>query len=128
MKKLATIVALGTFAVALSIPIAATTAGAGFGGCNPNYDPCVPNAQDQNCGASGGAVTYPVNVIGEDEYGLDRDGNGVGCQNETGTPPTAPPNGTVNDVPLLPEEPTPTTAPPKAPPAAQTRATPRFTG
>ncbi len=51
--------------------------------CDPNYDPCVPVASDVDCaGGSGNGPAYvqgPVRVIGTDIYGLDRDGDGIGC-------------------------------------------------
>jgi len=51
--------------------------------CDPNYDPCVPVASDVDCaGGSGNGPAYvqgPVTVIGTDIYGLDRDGDGIGC-------------------------------------------------
>ncbi|WP_245906000.1 hypothetical protein [Mycolicibacterium palauense] len=51
----------------------------------PNYaGACVPIASDVDCaGGSGNGPAYvagPVQVIGTDIYGLDRDGDGVGCQ------------------------------------------------
>ncbi len=53
--------------------------------CDPNYSgACVPIASDVDCaGGSGNGPAYvsgPVYVIGIDIYGLDRDGNGVGCE------------------------------------------------
>ncbi|HSW98247.1 MAG TPA: G5 domain-containing protein [Candidatus Saccharimonadales bacterium] len=56
--------------------------------CDPNYDAnrgtCVPIASDVDCaGGSGNGPAYvqgPVYVIGRDIYGLDRDGDGVGCE------------------------------------------------
>ena len=52
--------------------------------CDPNYTPCVPIDSDVDCaGGSGDGPSYvsgPVTVIGVDIYGLDRDGNGVGCE------------------------------------------------
>lgn len=51
--------------------------------CDPNYTPCVPIASDVDCaGGSGNGPAYvqgPVRVIGVDIYGLDRDGDGIGC-------------------------------------------------
>jgi len=45
--------------------------------CHPSYDPCVPNAgHDLDCGDIG----VPVTVIGPDEYRLDRDHDGGGCE------------------------------------------------
>ena len=55
----------------------------GSSGCDPNYSGCVPIASDVDCsGGSGNGPEYvdgPVTVIGEDIYGLDRDGDGTGC-------------------------------------------------
>ncbi len=52
--------------------------------CDPNYDPCVPIASDVDCaGGKGNGPAYvrgPVTVIGTDIYGLDRDGDGIGCE------------------------------------------------
>jgi hypothetical protein len=51
--------------------------------CHPSYDPCVPVASDVDClGGSGDGPVYTgtVRVIGPDEYGLDDDGDGVGCE------------------------------------------------
>ncbi|HZY28895.1 MAG TPA: hypothetical protein VFE49_11640 [Jiangellaceae bacterium] len=51
--------------------------------CHPSYDPCVPMASDIDCvGGSGNGPEYvgTVSVIGVDEYDLDRDADGVGCE------------------------------------------------
>lgn len=52
--------------------------------CTPGYDPCIPPGPDVDCaGGSGNGprfVTGPVSVTGPDIYGLDRDGNGIGCE------------------------------------------------
>lgn len=52
--------------------------------CDPNYSGCVPIASDVDCaGGSGNGPAYvagPVKVIGYDIYGLDRDGDGYGCE------------------------------------------------
>ena len=53
--------------------------------CDPNYSgACVPIASDVDCaGGSGNGPEYtsgPVHVVGNDVYGLDRDGDGVGCE------------------------------------------------
>lgn len=45
--------------------------------CNPNYSPCIPNSSyDLDCADVG----KTVRVIGTDEYRLDRDGDGAGCE------------------------------------------------
>ena len=54
------------------------------GRCDPNYSgACVPIASDVDCaGGSGNGPAYvrgPVRVVGSDIYGLDRDGDGIGC-------------------------------------------------
>jgi len=52
--------------------------------CDSNYSGCVPIASDVDClGGSGNGPAYvrgPVQVIGRDIYGLDRDGDGIGCE------------------------------------------------
>ncbi len=53
--------------------------------CDPNYaGACVPIASDVDCaGGSGNGPAYvqgPVRVVGSDIYGLDRDGDGIGCE------------------------------------------------
>lgn len=51
--------------------------------CNPNYSGCLdPYASDYDCaGGSGDGPLYTgtVEVLGYDEYGLDDDGDGIGC-------------------------------------------------
>lgn len=52
--------------------------------CHPSYDPCLPIVSDIDCeGGSGNGPYYtgPVRVIGPDDYGLDHDGDGFGCEN-----------------------------------------------
>lgn len=56
----------------------------GGGGCDPNYSgECVPIASDVDCaGGSGNGPEYvrgPVEVVGDDIYDLDRDGDGTAC-------------------------------------------------
>lgn len=52
--------------------------------CNPNYSGCLKsNAGDYDCaGGTGNGPNYTgaVQVIGYDEYGLDRDGDGWACE------------------------------------------------
>jgi hypothetical protein len=52
--------------------------------CTPGYDPCIPPGPDVDCsGGSGNGPRYvdgPVSVTGSDPYGLDRDGDGIGCE------------------------------------------------
>ncbi|MGB7587999.1 MAG: hypothetical protein WBM00_04755 [Solirubrobacterales bacterium] len=55
--------------------------------CDPNYKgACLdPNASDYDCaGGSGDGPYYTgeVIVVGEDHYGLDANGNGIGCEGE----------------------------------------------
>ena len=63
----------------------APAGGASPDGCDPSYEgECLdPNAGDYDClGGSGNGPYYtgPVAVVGDDHFGLDRDGNGVGCE------------------------------------------------
>jgi len=47
------------------------------GDCNPNYSPCISDAgYDLDCADVG----FTVEVVGVDEYRLDRDGDGYGCE------------------------------------------------
>lgn len=52
--------------------------------CDPNYSGCVPVASDVDCaGGSGNGPAYvdgPVQVIGSDVYGLDKDKDGTACE------------------------------------------------
>lgn len=52
--------------------------------CTPGYDPCIPPGPDVDCaGGSGNGPRYvkgPIRVTGSDPYGLDRDGDGIGCE------------------------------------------------
>jgi hypothetical protein len=54
--------------------------------CDPNYSGCLrPNASDYDCaGGSGDGPYYtgPVRVLGDDHYDLDRDGDGVACEDD----------------------------------------------
>jgi hypothetical protein len=51
--------------------------------CTPGYDPCIPPGPDVDCaGGSGNGPRYvegPIAVTGSDPYGLDGNGDGVGC-------------------------------------------------
>ncbi|QJY44406.1 hypothetical protein [Pseudonocardia broussonetiae] len=46
------------------------------GGCHPSYSPCIPDGPDLDCGDIDG----PVTVTGRDEYRLDANNDGVGCE------------------------------------------------
>jgi endonuclease YncB( thermonuclease family) len=52
--------------------------------CTAGYIPCIPRGPDVDCrGGSGNGPRYvdgPVRVRGSDPYGLDSDGDGVGCE------------------------------------------------
>src|SRR5262249_26107340 len=57
-------------------------------GCDPNYEgACLdPNAVDYDCerGSGDGAdVTGTVTVVGDDHYGRDADGDGIGCEDSS---------------------------------------------
>jgi hypothetical protein len=66
------------------LPVVAPPPVAAGPSCDGNYaDGCVPIASDVDCaGGSGNGPAYVsgvVRVVGSDIYGLDRDGNGYGC-------------------------------------------------
>jgi hypothetical protein len=44
--------------------------------CNANYEPCLPITSDLSCSE----IRMVVQVVGEDPYELDRDGDGFGCE------------------------------------------------
>jgi micrococcal nuclease len=48
--------------------------------CHPSYDPCLPIVGDLNCPDVRDMGKAPVEVIGPDDYGLDRDDDGLGCE------------------------------------------------
>lgn len=54
--------------------------------CDPNYEgACLdPSSSDYDCeGGSGNGPDYvagPIQVVGDDPFGLDRDGDGVACE------------------------------------------------
>lgn len=54
--------------------------------CDPNYSGCLdPNASDYDCsGGSGDGPLYTgeVQVLGVDHYGLDEEGDGIGCEGD----------------------------------------------
>jgi hypothetical protein len=59
--------------------------GGGGSGCDPNYSgACLdPDSYDYDCaGGSGDGPDYTgrVEVVGDDHFDLDRDGDGVGCE------------------------------------------------
>jgi hypothetical protein len=61
-----------------------TAVNGGAASCHPSYEgECLdPSVSDYDCeGGSGNGPGYTgrVSVVGPDEYGLDRDGDGVGC-------------------------------------------------
>jgi len=48
--------------------------------CHPSYEPCLPVTDDLNCSDVRDLDAAPVQVIGPDDYGLDADGDGIGCE------------------------------------------------
>jgi hypothetical protein len=81
-----------TLTIAKPLPAPPTPSGGGGGGsgggggggnCTPGYSPCLPPAPDYDCiGGSGDGPKYTgtVHVTGSDPYGLDADGDGIGCE------------------------------------------------
>jgi micrococcal nuclease len=48
--------------------------------CHPSYTPCLPIVGDLNCPDVREMGKAPVTVIGPDDYQLDRDHDGIGCE------------------------------------------------
>lgn len=48
--------------------------------CHPSYTPCLPIVGDLDCADVRALGKAPVEVIGPDDYRLDRDGDGLGCE------------------------------------------------
>ncbi|MET0979926.1 MAG: G5 domain-containing protein [Candidatus Saccharimonadales bacterium] len=75
-EPIAEVTALGTYVAPVVKPHASN--------CDSNYSGCVPIASDVDCaGGSGNGPAYaygPIDVVGYDIYGLDRDGNGIACE------------------------------------------------
>jgi endonuclease YncB( thermonuclease family) len=66
-------------------PVAETPPVTPVSNCHPSYEgACLdPNSSDYDCaGGEGNGPDYTgtVRVVGPDEYGLDADGDGVGCE------------------------------------------------
>lgn len=47
--------------------------------CAPGYEPCLPVRDDIDCSQIDG----PVRITGDDQYDLDRNGDGIGCETPT---------------------------------------------
>lgn len=50
------------------------------GNCHPSYSPCLPIVDDLDCPDVRAMGKAPVTIKGPDEYRLDRDGDGLGCE------------------------------------------------
>ena len=48
--------------------------------CHPSYVPCLPIVDDLNCSDVDAMDAAPVMVVGPDDYDLDADHDGVGCE------------------------------------------------
>jgi micrococcal nuclease len=48
--------------------------------CHPSYTPCLPIVADLDCPDVRAMGKAPVTVKGPDDYRLDRDGDGIGCE------------------------------------------------
>lgn len=48
--------------------------------CHASYDPCLPIVDDLDCPDVVALGAAPVTVIGPDDYGLDADDDGIGCE------------------------------------------------
>jgi micrococcal nuclease len=50
------------------------------GQCHPSYDPCLPIVQDLDCAQVRAMGKAPVTVKGPDDYMLDAEEDGLGCE------------------------------------------------
>jgi len=75
-RKAITAGALGLVIAAAGLGVWGFTTGSASAECAPDYEPCLPIADDLNCPDIGSQVL----VVGDDPYNLDADGNGVGCE------------------------------------------------
>jgi micrococcal nuclease len=48
--------------------------------CHPSYTPCLPIVGDLDCADVRSMGAAPVRVKGPDDYRLDREGDGIGCE------------------------------------------------
>lgn len=55
------------------------------GACAPGYAPCLPVVGDLDCGEIS-PPKRPVRVTGSDQYGIDRDGDGIACEDGAASP------------------------------------------
>lgn len=84
VAPVAEVVGVGSKPPVVAVPPAPVQAVAA-GNCDPNYEgDCVPIDSDVDCASgSGNGPSYvqgPVWVVGTDIYGLDRNGDGQGCE------------------------------------------------
>ena len=57
-----------------------TLVGGDSASCHPSYTPCLPIVDDLNCPAVKAMGKAPVRLKGPDDYALDRDHDGLGCE------------------------------------------------
>ena len=61
-------------------PLSLVGGGADGSDCHASYTPCLPIVSDLDCADVRSMGAAPVRVKGRDEYELDRDGDGIGCE------------------------------------------------
>jgi micrococcal nuclease len=57
-----------------------TLVGGGGSDCHPSYTPCLPNVTDLDCSEVVAMGAAPVTVKGPDDYMLDAEDDGLGCE------------------------------------------------
>ena len=73
--------ALGLWAASTPVATPNTLIGGGAGSeCHPSYTPCLPMVGDLDCADVRDMGKAPVSVKGPDEYRLDGDNDGLGCE------------------------------------------------
>src|SRR6188508_2568527 len=89
-QKKAQVDKAGIWSLGKSIPLATPAApgaaaspqgaAASSGTCHPSYDPCLPIVQSLDCAQVRAMGKAPVTVKGPDEYMLDPEEDGLGCE------------------------------------------------
>ncbi len=69
-----------TAAPAAQATIQTLVGGGSASKCHPSYTPCLPILDDMNCPEVKALGKAPVRLKGPDDYALDRDHDGLGCE------------------------------------------------
>ena len=79
MSRWFLVVPMAALAVGVGHALAVDSSSAATNACATGYRPCLPIRNDLDCSQIDDALK-PVRVTGADQYGLDRDRDGLGCE------------------------------------------------